>query len=47
MENKDAEKKGERKIPDLREFSNSTKLNNIPIFRVPEEEKEKWAEGLY
>ena len=51
MENNEAEKKKERKTLDhesrLRELSDSIKYNNILVTGVPEEERGKWAEGLF
>ena len=51
MENNEAEKKRERKLLDheyrCREFSDSTKHNNIHIIGAPEEEQEKGTEGIF
>ena len=52
MENDEAEKRRERKLPDhkgrIRDLSDSMKQNNIRIIGVPEEEeREKGAEGLF
>ena len=52
MENDEAEKRRERKLPDhkgrIRDLSDSMKQNNIRIIGVPEEgERGKGAEGLF
>ena len=51
MENNEAEKKKERKIPEsecrLRELSDSNKCINICITRVPEGEEKEKGQKIY